>query len=115
MWTSNGAGVIGSPTTTTPSYTPGPGETGNITFTLTVTGSGSCGSVQDTKVVSIQTQVVANAGPARAICNGSSTTLGGAPTATGGTGSYTYAWTGGSVASNPVVSPTTTTVYALTV
>jgi len=36
---------------------------------------------------------VANAGLARSICAGDPTTLGGTPTATGGSGNYSYLWT----------------------
>ena len=63
----------------------------------------------------------ANAGADQTICFGSATTLGGNPTATGGSGSgYTYLWspsTGLSSATdpNPNATPGTTTAYAVTV
>jgi hypothetical protein len=61
----------------------------------------------------------ADAGPDQAIIEGSSATLGGNPSASGGTGPYTYSWinvTGGSnpnAVSNPTVSPATTSTYML--
>jgi len=58
--------------------------------------------------------------PDKSICNGGNVTIGGSPTASGGTGVYTYAWspaTGLSSTSiaNPFASPTTTTTYTVTV
>lgn len=35
LWTHNGTGTLLNPTTINPTYVPSPGETGNITFTLT--------------------------------------------------------------------------------
>ena len=47
---------------------------------------------------------------------GSTVTLGGAPTASGGTPSYTYSWNNGAAStSNPGVAPTNTTSYIVTV
>jgi gliding motility-associated-like protein len=91
--------------------------TANTTYLVTVSDANSCtatGSVSVT--VTGSTPLTANAGSARAICNGASTTLGGTPTATGGAGGYTYSWSGGAgTTANPVVSPTATTTYTLTV
>ena len=41
-WTENGTGSLTNATTLTPTYTPGVGETGDITLTLTATGIGAC-------------------------------------------------------------------------
>ena len=65
-------------------------------------------------------QLVANAGNLQNICLGSSVTLGGNPTAGGGTPPYSYTWnpaTGLNSASiaNPTATPTTTSSYTLTV
>src|SRR6185436_10257311 len=73
--------------------------------------------------VVVNPSIVVSEGSDATICNGSGVTLGGSPTATGGNGTYTYAWsiggtplTGGKdVLSNPVVSPTATTTYDVTV
>lgn len=64
--------------------------------------------------------LIANAGSDKIILPGKSTTLGGTPTATGGTGVYTYLWTPAEGLSqtnipNPVASPSKTTKYTLAV
>jgi uncharacterized protein (TIGR02145 family) len=66
--------------------------------------------------------IAANAGNDASICSGQSFTLGGSPSGTGGTGQYTYCWSTSpsfppcfSTIANPVVSPTQTTTYYLTV
>ena len=63
-----------------------------------------------------------NAGTASAICAGASVNIGGAPTATGGSGNgtYTYAWTpatglSSATTANPIANPTATTTYNLVV
>jgi len=62
----------------------------------------------------------ANAGPNENICAGGPVTLGATPSATGGTGSYTYNWSPAAGLSctncpNPICTATTTTTYTLTV
>ncbi|HVM50452.1 MAG TPA: autotransporter-associated beta strand repeat-containing protein [Candidatus Acidoferrum sp.] len=64
--------------------------------------------------------LAASAGPNQNICSGSGTTIGGSPTATGGTGSYTYSWSptaglSSATVANPNASPTSTTLYTVTV
>ncbi|MBK9759502.1 MAG: PKD domain-containing protein [Flavobacteriales bacterium] len=65
--------------------------------------------------------LAANAGPPSVtICSNAQTTLGGAPTASGGTGPYTYSWApaGGLSATNvanPVCTVNGTTTYTVTV
>ncbi|MFI5140772.1 MAG: gliding motility-associated C-terminal domain-containing protein [Bacteroidia bacterium] len=59
-----------------------------------------------------------DAGPYRKICPGTSTTIGGNPTATGGSGVYQYKWhpsksLNDSVVSNPISTPTITTTYTV--
>ncbi|MEO8761738.1 MAG: gliding motility-associated C-terminal domain-containing protein [Bacteroidia bacterium] len=72
-------------------------------------------------VLSAQTTVLtADAGPNKKICLGNSDTIGGAPTAKGGTSPYTYSWTPANSlnlanVANPIASPTVTTVYTVTV
>ena len=65
-------------------------------------------------------QPTANAGIDQTICLGSSTSIGGSPTATGGTPGYTYSWSptiglSSATVSNPVASPSVTTTYTVTV
>src|SRR5690606_13413191 len=74
----------------------------------------------DTVVVTVNPLPVVDAGSDVEICHDSSTVLGGSPTATSGTGSYTYTWspsTGLSLTSiaNPTASPTVTTTYIVLV
>jgi large repetitive protein len=64
--------------------------------------------------------LVVNAGTTSVICPGSSVTLGGTPTASGGQAPYTYSWTpsnnlSNTAASNPIASPSAPTWYYLTV
>jgi gliding motility-associated-like protein len=60
--------------------------------------------------------LVADAGLRDTICPGTSLTLGGSPTATGGTGPYTFQWTpttnlSSSTIANPLASPAVPTMY----
>jgi hypothetical protein len=65
--------------------------------------------------------LVADAGLDRAVSAGlPSIEIGGSPTASGGTGPYTYLWSPSkdlddATASNPIASPTSTTIYTVTV
>ncbi|MBX2966676.1 MAG: PKD domain-containing protein [Cyclobacteriaceae bacterium] len=69
-WTTSGTGVLTNANTLTPTYTPGAGETGNVTFTLTATGNGSCTSVNDIMVLTVIPAVLVNAGSNDEICQG---------------------------------------------
>lgn len=62
--------------------------------------------------------LVADAGTAQSFCLGDSVTLGGNPSAMGGTAGYTYSWTpsltlNSGAAANPNAAPTSTTTYVL--
>jgi hypothetical protein len=68
--------------------------------------------------IGLSAQCTINAGADITICSGQSITIGGVPTATGGSGTYTYDWTnlsGSDDVANPTVAPTTTTTYTVTV
>lgn len=74
----------------------------------------------DTIEVMVWANPTADAGLGAAFCEGGMDTLGGNPTASGGTAPYTYSWmpaTGLSSATdaNPIAMPTVTTDYVLTV
>ena len=89
------------------------------TYYLTVTDAKGCKNY-DTVVITVNSLPVVSAGIDRAICKRDSVKIGGSPTASGGSGTYTYSWipaTGLSSASiaNPYAKPTTTTTYYLTV
>ena len=68
--------------------------------------------------IGLSAQCTINAGADITICSGQSITIGGVPTATGGSGTYTYDWTnlsGSDDVANPTIAPTTTTTYTVTV
>jgi gliding motility-associated-like protein len=97
------------------------------TYTITVTDSqGFACSASDNVVISVFPQIIADAGDDDTICNpanGGSIQIGGSPTGryeNGSTGIFTYSWTStpeGFISSeaNPVVAPSQTTTYHLTV
>lgn len=67
---------------------------------------------------SVRSQCVANAGSDQTVCAGQTIMLGGMPSASGGSGNYTYAWTGQSgimPVANPIVTLTATTTFTLSV
>jgi PKD repeat protein len=70
LWTHSGTGVLTNGNTLSPTYTPGVGEVGSVTFTLTATGSGVCPSVQSQMTLTITPVVVVNAGSNGQICQG---------------------------------------------
>ncbi|MCI0551037.1 MAG: PKD domain-containing protein, partial [Anaerolineae bacterium] len=81
--------------------------------------TGSFANFSGVEVWSVPT-VVANAGADQALCLGQAVTLGGSPTATGGTSPYTYSWTpptglNNPALSNPTASPASTTTYTVQV
>ena len=66
----------------------------------------------------LSSALTVSAGNNVAICKGSSTTIGGAPTASGGTMPYTYSWVpsaglNNTTSANPIATPTTNTQYTL--
>jgi gliding motility-associated-like protein len=92
------------------------------TYTLLVVDQNGCAGVDQVKVNVANSTLVAEAGNNVAFCQGSAVnvTLGGNPTAVGGSPSYTYTWTpAGSLnlsnVANPVASPTQTTTYTVVV
>jgi gliding motility-associated-like protein len=87
-----------------------------VTTTYTVTGTTSSCSVTATSTVTVSAGMVANAGPNDTICFDENTTLNASPNGAG----YSFAWTPAGTLSNPsiynpVASPTTTTVYYVTI
>src|SRR5690606_35606303 len=69
-WTTTGTGVLFNPNTLTPTYQPGVGEAGNVTFSLTATGNGSCATIQDQMILTITPSVIVSAGSDEEICEG---------------------------------------------
>ncbi len=76
-WTENGAGSLLNPTTLSPTYVPGPGETGNVTLTLTIMGTASCAaeSSTDTRIITITPLPDVDAGSDATICASNTLTL----------------------------------------
>ncbi|MGQ0829214.1 MAG: hypothetical protein ACT4ON_12570 [Bacteroidota bacterium] len=90
---------------------------GNITATATTSTKGTS---QFANCVFSATNLSASAGADKNICIGSSTSIGGAPTATGGTSPYSYTWTpstglSSTTIANPNANPTTSITYTVTV
>jgi hypothetical protein len=91
------------------------------TYSLYVTQTVGCESLPTQVDVLVNPAVIVDAGADSDLCLGQNITLGGSPTASGGSGSYTYSWTSvpagfTSTQSNPIVSPLLgTTTYNVVV
>lgn len=88
-------------------------------FTLQVSDSLGC-RAQDTVSVVVNQPPKVDAGTNVRLCAGQSVQIGGQPTASGGTGSFTYVWRpnvniNNIALPNPTVAPTSTTVYTVQV
>jgi gliding motility-associated-like protein len=109
-WTPND-GSLSSTTAPNPNASP----TTTTLYEVTVTDGNGCSAMDDMTLTVNQNPVV-DAGPDVTVCNGDPATIGGAPTASGGTAPYTYDWQpGGMTVPNPTVNPATTTTYTITV
>lgn len=87
-------------------------------YVIEVTDGTGCVDT-DSVTVTVVPSPTANAGLDDNVCQGTSITLGGSPTASGGTGAYTYTWQpeglGIPAVSNPIVAPGKTTIYTVVV
>ncbi|MBL0064896.1 MAG: T9SS type A sorting domain-containing protein [Bacteroidetes bacterium] len=88
-------------------------------YDVTITDAGGCTSVQQVTILE-PTELIADAGTTVSGCEGTGITIGGSPTASGGTGPYTYLWdpaTGLNSVSdpNPVATLTATTDFTVTI
>jgi gliding motility-associated-like protein len=92
LWTTTGLGILSGATTLTPTYTPSPGESGNVTFTMTIHGMGGCANATATSQMNISVghPITVNAGNDQTIPRNSTTTLLGL--ASGGSGVYAFSW-----------------------
>jgi len=110
------AGGLSSTTVANPTATPG----ATTVYTVTVTDSRGCTDM-DAMTVVVSPLPTADAGVDDTICaGGSGMTIGGSPTASGGTPGYTYSWSpaGGlssTIVANPTANPGATTTYTVTV
>ena len=107
-WISSPSGFTS--TASNPSVNPTTTTTYTLTETITATGCTKSNSI----VITVNPLPVANAGSNTTICNHSSISIGASSTS-----GHTYSWASSpsgftSTASNPSVSPTTTTTYSLT-
>ncbi len=109
QWLTSGSGSFDNDTLQSPTYTPGPSDTGYVTLTMVV-ASFPCQNDTDQVVLYLSpAPVVTLTGTNNTICWGSNDTL----TATGG---GTYFWQPGSFTDSViVVSPTATTDYVVAV
>lgn len=99
-----------------------PSANPTVTTTYVVTVIDAAGNTTtDDVIVYVLECPVANAGINQTISIGNSITLGGSPSASGGTSPYSYRWIPNSMGlsstsvSNPTAAPTVTTTYRLTV
>ncbi|RLD42116.1 MAG: hypothetical protein DRI88_11960, partial [Bacteroidetes bacterium] len=76
LWTHNGSGTLIDPTTLTPTYIPGTGETGVVTLTLDVYGD--CTDATDDMLLTINPNSTAYAGTDGETCEGINYTVSGA-------------------------------------
>jgi PKD repeat protein/cation transport regulator ChaC len=70
LWTTDGIGALTDETTLSPVYTPGDNETGNVMFTLTVNGQGTCNAAVSDKIVEFFPEPLADAGSDASVCEG---------------------------------------------
>ena len=91
----------------------------STTYSLIVVDATGC-IATDTVRITINPRPTVNAGLGDTVCSGSAILIGGAPTATDGTGSYFYSWTpslylNNPNVANPIANPTSTITYVVTV
>lgn len=108
-------GPVGLSSYTTANPTFDPQSAGTFTYILTVTDAFGCQNT-DTMVITVYPQPIADAGTNHIICFDETATLGGSPTASGGTPAYSYYWTptiglNNANAANPVFTPFATGTY----
>ncbi|MEI6890324.1 MAG: hypothetical protein WCL03_13730, partial [Bacteroidota bacterium] len=92
QWTHNGRGTLAGDTTLRPVYTPAPDETADVILRMQVYGNVPCSdsAVFSELTVTVYTGLAVDAGAEQSIPDSTSTFL--SSTVTGGSGSYSYAW-----------------------
>ena len=92
----------------------------SVTRTYTVTVTDALGNTATDNMTYYVANLKVSAGGDIVLCTGTGATIGGRPTASGGTGAYKYSWSpstglSSSTAANPTASPSATTTYVVTV
>ncbi|BDC98443.1 gliding motility-associated C-terminal domain-containing protein [Persicobacter psychrovividus] len=108
-WTTNGTGSFADATAANTTYTPSLDDisNGSVVLTATTNANGSCGSVSDDLILSIEAAPIADAGTDQTICEGSDVTVTG--TISGGATSATWTTSGtGTFADASLLSTTYT-------
>ncbi len=77
-WTTTGIGTLTAENTLNPVYLPAAGESGTISFTISVEGIGACGNVSDVMLFTILTAPTVAAGSDMATCESSPIAISGA-------------------------------------
>jgi PKD repeat protein len=91
-----------------------------VDYSVTVTDANGCSATKSVTIAPVPMPII-NAGSDKSVCNGDKgVTIGGSPTATGGTPPYKFSWTPTTgldmpTSPNPTATPTITTDYILTV
>ncbi|MGC9331781.1 MAG: gliding motility-associated C-terminal domain-containing protein [Bacteroidales bacterium] len=106
---------LSSTTVANPTASP----TSTTSYTVVVSDGNGC-TATDNMTVTVNSNPVADAGSNESICDGNNVTIGGSPTASGGSGSYTYSWSpstglSSTTVANPTSSPSSTTTYTIVV
>lgn len=104
-----------TPNVANPTVTP----TSSTIYTVTVTDGRGCVG-EDQVQVTVNPLPKAEAGPDQTICKGTTTNIGGLPTANNGTAPYTYSWSpyiglNDDSTANPIAGPSMTTTFTLNV
>ncbi len=101
LWSSSGQGTLDGSNQLVPLYSPSPGETGRVTLTIRVAGTGSCSddTVTGHTHLLIRQPVAADAGAGQTIPYGTATGLTGY--ASGGSGDYRYQWQPAALLTDP--------------
>lgn len=104
-----------TPNVAKPTVTP----TSSTIYTVTVTDDRGCVGT-DEVLVTVNPLPLAEAGPDQTICKGTTTNIGGLPTANNGTAPYIYSWSpyiglNDDSTANPIAGPAMTTTFTLNV
>jgi hypothetical protein len=93
--------------------------TSTTTYYVTVVDALGCSQV-DSTTITINPGITVNAGTTQTVCAGTTVNIGGSPSASGGSGVYTYLWSpsasvANTTAANTTATPLTTETYTLLV